>query len=171
MATTNLAMKTLRFLIVISLFPVLGFGQKEHSKIYTRAITEYLKAVNAKDKVTLDTLFVGPADKDVDENIKEIELPKEILKTKISKLTQAEGDRKAKYHKTFVFVNIIGTISKEHAEFMFITFIVENGPAKASWLPQHNGYFDFKFSSQKKEFVLEKQRFEYSYSNKYTEKK
>jgi hypothetical protein len=160
-----------RFLVFISLLPNFAFGQKEKSKIYTQAITEYIKAVNAKDKVTLDTLFIGPMDKDVDENIREIELPKEILKTKISKLTQTEGDRKAKYHKTFVFVNIVGIISKERAEFMFITFIVEKGPVKAAWFPKHNSHFDFNYDTKKKEFVLEKQRFEYTYSNKYTEKK
>lgn len=164
-------MKILRFLIVISLFPVLGFGQKEHSKIYSQAIADYLKVVNTKDKVTLDTLFVGPMDKDVDENIRGIALPKEILKTKISKLTEEEGNRKAKYHKTFVFVNIVGIISKEYAEFMFITFMVENSGVKAAWFPLHNRYFIYKYDAKKKEFVLDKQRSEYNYSNKFTEKK
>ncbi|MBP7810641.1 MAG: hypothetical protein KA163_15215 [Bacteroidia bacterium] len=164
-------MKTLRFFIVIFLFPVFAIGQTDNSKIYSQAITEYLKTVNTKDKTILDTLFVGPMDKDVDEDISEIKLPKEILKTKISKLTQEEGDRKAKYHKTFVFVNIVGIISKEHAEFMFITFMVENSGVKAAWFPQHNNYFIYKYDTKKKEFVLDKQRSEYNYSNKFTEKK
>ena len=160
-----------RLFIFIFLLPLFVSGQKENSKIYAQAITEYIKAVNVTDKISLDTLFVGPMAEDVDGNIKEIELPKEILKTKISKLTQAEGDRKVLYRKTFVFANIIGTISKDRVEFMFITFIAEHSPIRTNWWPKHNSYFNFKYDATKKEFVLEKQRFEYTYSNKYTEKK
>lgn len=163
--------RIISFIILTTVFSEFSYGQKDNSKIYAQAIAEYLKAVNAKDKATLDTLFVGPMDAEVDESIKDIKLPEEILKTKISKLTQAEGDRKAVYHKTFVFTNIIGTISKEHAEFIFVTFIVENSDGKTAWLPQHNSYFIFKYDTKKKEFVLEKQKSEYNYSNKFTEKK
>jgi hypothetical protein len=168
--------KVILIIIAIGVFSIQSYPEKQSkgyslTTIYTQAITAYLKAVKETDKLSIDTLFVGPMDKDVDENISEIELPKEILKTKISKLTQEEGDRKVMYRKTFVFTNIIGIIPKERAEFMFITFIVEKGPVKAAWFPKHNSHFDFNYDAKKKEFVLEKQRYEYTYSNKYTEKK
>lgn len=156
----------IRLVVFIFSFPICLFGQlskQEETKLYTQALTEYIKSVNATDKFSLDTLFVGPMDKDVDENIKDIELPTEILNTKILKLTQEEGDRKVKYKKTFIFANIIGTLSKDHAKFLFITFIVENGPSKANWFPKHNFEADFNYDPQTKAYKLEKQRFEYSY--------
>jgi hypothetical protein len=160
----------IRSVILILLFPICVYGQlskQEKTKLYSLAITEYIKSVNATDKLILDTFFVGPINNELDESIHNVELPKEILKTKISKLSEEEGRRKVEYHKNFVFANVIGTFSKDHAQFIFVTFMVEKGPARTDWLPKHNYIVDLNYDVQTKAYKLEKQRFEYQYSNKY----
>jgi hypothetical protein len=161
-----------KVLIIIFIFPLFVFGQsvsslkkEEQTKIYSQAITEYIRSMNTIDLLNFDTLFVGP-----DEYLHDVQLPKEILKTKIARLTQEEGDRKAEYRKTFVFANVIATISKDHAEFIFVTFITEKALGKAAWLPKHNYVVDLNYDPKTKEYKFEKQRFEHKYSNKYTKK-
>lgn len=158
-------------IILFFFFPLCFYGQmhlskQDETKLYTQAITEYIKSVNEIDKLTFDTLFVGPVDP---EYIQNVELPKEILKTKIAKLTEEEGQRKVEYHKNFVFANVIA-ISKEHAEFIFVTFIVEKSPTKTDWWPKHNYVVNFNYDPKTKVYLFDKQRFEYKYSNKYTKK-
>ena len=157
-------MKALKVLLIFILFPVFVMAQQtDVNKVYAQAITEYLTALNKTDKLTLDTLFVGPIDEEFEESIKDIDLPKEILKTKISKLKQVEGDRKVKYCKGFIFVNIIATLSKDQAKFLFVTFNVEKGASKANWYPKHNFNVNFNYDSQTKAYKLDKQNFEYLY--------
>ena len=143
-------------------------SKQEETKLYSQAITEYIKSVNATDKLFFDTLFVGPINDDVEESIQNVELPKEILKTKIVKLKEEEGNRKAEYRKTFVFANVIATVSKQHAQFLFVTFIAEKSNGKAAWLPKHNFVVDLNYDPKTKAYVYDKQRFDYNYSNKYT---
>lgn len=163
----------IRFYILAFFIPLFVNGQssfnlskQEETKIFTIAIHDYLIALDKGDTLKFDTLFVGPMDKDVDENIKNIELPKEILQTKIAKLTEMEGRRKVEYHKTFVFVNIIGTITPVRAEFIFITFVVAKEQNKPAWRPQHNFVFYYKYDGTKKEYVFDRQKLDYQYAKK-----
>ena len=84
------------------------------------------------------------------------------------KLKEEEGNRKVGYRKNFVFANVIATISKDHAEFLFVTFIVDKGQGKANWWPKHNFIADFIYDPQSKTYIPGKQKFVYNYSNKYT---
>jgi hypothetical protein len=67
-----------------------------------------------------------------------------------------------------VFANVIATVSKQHAQFLFVTFVVEKSPGKAAWLPKHNFVADFNYVPKTKAYIFDKERFEYNYSNKFT---
>lgn len=150
----------------VSVFAQFPMSKQQETKVYTQAITEYLKAVKTTHQVELDTLFVGPNDPDFDENICDVILPKEILKTKLMKLNQKEGERKANYNKSIVFANVIGALGTKSADFIFVTFNVEKGKEKTLWTPQHNFYVYFKYDPKTKGYIYDRQRFEYNYPKK-----
>lgn len=156
----KISLKYAQALIFISIFPVFTFGQTsnefqkdDHAKIYSQAIAEYIRAVYKKDKSGLDTLFIGKHP-----DFPSIQLPAMIQDTKVMLLTTDEADKKLQYRKSLVYINMFGWITKDRAEFILVTFF--NG-----YRPQHNCLIDFKYNSKRKEFELDKLRFEYPYSN------
>jgi hypothetical protein len=161
----------LRLLIYILTFPLFCSGQsnfpstQDKSKLYSKAIEEYLKAVAKNDKSNIDSLFVGQYD-----DLKDIKLPSIILNTKMVLLTNdEEGAKKLNYRKSYDYVNIAELkFSKDRAEIGFIRFLVEKSNGKVSSWPIHNGYTNFNYDSKKNQFNLDKVYFEYPYSNNYT---
>lgn len=163
-------MKVICFLFI---FPTFVFGQGTFSlpkevetKGYTQAIAEYIKAIYAKDKTSFDTLFIGKY-----KGFPNIELPNTIQNTKILLLTSEEAEKKLQYRKSFTYINMIGDFWKNTCNFKLVVFITEKLPLKINWWPLHDCIIDFTYSLKKNVFDLKTLRFDYSYSNKYTEKK
>ena len=124
-------------------------GKVELAKIYSQAIEEYIRAVSEKEKTNFDTLFLG---KQLD--FPDIDLPTTIGRTKIRLLAQeAIGNKKSIYSQSSPYINLIGFVESDRAEFIFVTFYPE-------FQHRYDCYMDFRYDSEKKEFDLDKLRIE-----------
>ena len=145
--------------IMVFLLPLFVYGQSTYSppkseliKDYSQAIAEYIKAVHQKDKISIDTLFFGKHDQFPD-----IKLPAEIQNTKIAVLLPAEADRKRKYRESLIYINMVATISKEKAEYIFVTFY-------PGYTHQYDCVINFKYNSTLKQFEKKSLEFkDYAY--------
>lgn len=99
----------------------------ELTKIYTQAIAEFIKAVYKKDKTTFDTLYFGKHVFGQPDDFPDIELPQTIEKIQIRLVTPDVGQKKQAEQKSLVYINMMGWVDNEKAEFILVTFkTVEN---------------------------------------------
>ena len=121
----------------------------ELAKLYTRAIEAYIRASNQKEQSSFDSLFIGKQG-----DFPEIELPAFINSTKVHLLKQEDIDNnKSLYKKSSPFINLIGFIEADKAEFIFVTFY-------PGFNHQYDCYINYRFNALKKEFDLDKLRIE-----------
>jgi len=123
------------------------------AKIYVQAIAEFIKAANKKDKITFDTLFFGKHVYGQADDFPDITLPETIEQTPIRLITPELGLKKQQERKSLVYINLIGWVEKETAEFLLVVF--SNGAAH-----QYDYTIDFNFNPTQKEFELDKIFFE-----------
>ena len=155
--------------LLISIFSLLFFGigqstnfssKADLTKIYSQAITDFIKAVNKKHKTSFDTLFFGKHVYGQPDDFPDIELPKTIANTQIRLISPEDGLKKQKARKSLVYVNMVGWVGQDKAEFIFVTF--SNGCEH-----QYDCFINYKYDAKKREFDLDKLRFEYYlYKNK-----
>jgi len=94
----------------------------ELASIYTQAIAEFIKAAYKKDQTTYDTLYFGKHVYGQPDDFPEIELPERIEKTEIRLVTPEVGQVIQTARKSLVYVNLIGWVDKEQAEFVVVVF-------------------------------------------------
>lgn len=121
--------------------------------IYVQSIAAYIKAVNKEYHITFDTLFFGKHVYRQPDDFPDIDLPKSIENTPIVLISPEAGLQKQKERKSLFYINLIGAVDAETAEFIFITF--SNGCEH-----QFDAFINFKFDKNIKGFVLEEPRFE-----------
>jgi hypothetical protein len=156
-----------RILFFIFSLPILGISlslnltsKSDLTKIYSQGIADFIKAVNEKHKTSFDTLFFGKHVYGQPDDFPDIELPKTIENIQIRLISPEEGLKKQKARKSLVYVNMVGWVGQEKAEFVFVTF--SNGCEH-----QHDCFINYKYDSKQKKFDLDKLRFEYYlYKNK-----
>lgn len=132
----------------------------ELTKIYTQAIAEFIKAAYKKDKTTFDTLYFGKHVFGQPDDFPDIELPQIIEKTQIRLVTPEVGQKKQAEQKSLVYINMIGWVDNERAEFILVIF--KNGGE------HHFDYFiNFIHNTSSDKFELDKIEFEnYLHSNR-----
>ena len=97
--------------------------QKEKlTHIYTQAIAEFIKAAYKKDKTTFDTLYFGKHVFGQDDDFPDIELPTTIEKTQIRLIAPELGNKIQNERKSLVYVNMMGWVNNEKAEFILVIF-------------------------------------------------
>ncbi len=131
----------------------LKLQKDELTKIYTQAIAEFIKAVYQKDKITFDTLYFGKHVYGQPDDFPDIELPETIEKVQIRLVSPEVGQKKQAERKSLVYVNMMGWVDKEKAEFLLVVFI--NGGEH-----QYDYFINFNYNSSTKEFDLYKIEFE-----------
>lgn len=118
-------------------------------KMYSQAIVEYLKAAGENNHVKYDTLFFG---RHVD--FPDIDLPATIKGTKIFVLNPEEIEtNKGVYSKSAPYINLMGWVNDEKAEFIAFTFFPE-------FRHQYDYFINYRYHSQVKEFQLEEVAYE-----------
>ncbi|MCD6010805.1 MAG: hypothetical protein K0Q79_667 [Flavipsychrobacter sp.] len=122
--------------------------QEGEAQAYTKAIAEYIKEVYTKGKQLPDTLFIG---RNID--FPDITLPATIEQARIVLLTSEEAQQKLAYRKTLVYLNVMGWIEKDKAEFLIVRF--------NEFKPQHNCHIYFERSEGM--LVLDSLGFNYPY--------
>ncbi|HZV68648.1 MAG TPA: hypothetical protein VFG10_03860 [Saprospiraceae bacterium] len=129
------------------------------TKIYTQAIAEFIKAAYQKDKTTFDTLYFGKHIYGQPDDFPDIELPETIENTQIRLVSPEVGQKKQAERKSLVYVNMIGWVEKEKAEFVLLVF-TKGGEH------QYDYFINFNYSSSSDKFELDKIEFEnYLHSN------
>lgn len=121
-----------RLLIFVFLLPLSGIGQStavpaktELEKIYTRAIADFIKAANEKNKTYFDTLFFGNRKNGQPDDFPNIQLPGVIENTQIRLISPEAGKLKQKERPSRIYINMLGWVDKKKAEFVF--FVFSNG--------------------------------------------
>ncbi len=100
----------------------LNMQKDELTKIYTQAIVAFIKAAYKKDKTTFDTLYFGKHVYGQPDDFPDIELPQTIEKTQIRIVAPEVGQKKQTEHKSLVYMNMMGWVDSEKAEFVLVVF-------------------------------------------------
>lgn len=128
--------------------------QKEDlTKIYSQAIGDYIRHVNKEYNLTFDTLFFGKHVHGQPEDFPDIELPLSIENTHIKLVSPEQGEETQKENKASFYINLIGWVNSDAADFIFVTF--SNGFAH-----QFDCFITYKYDTNKKDFALKTTRFE-----------
>ncbi len=124
------------------------------TKIYSLAIAEYIRAVGKNDKTTFDALFFGKHVYGQPDDFPDIELPETIENTKVRLVLPDAGLKLQKESKSRVYINMMGWVNKNSAEFILVTF--SNGGEH-----RLDCYINYMYNAAQGKFDLEKLRLEY----------
>jgi hypothetical protein len=104
-----------RLFISLIILPLIVFCQStdfptkgDLTKIYSQAISEFIKAVKKEQKTGFDTLFFGKHVYGQPDDFPDIELPETIEGTHIRLLSPEGGLKKQKERKSLVYINMVG---------------------------------------------------------------
>lgn len=123
--------------------------KKRVVKVYAQAIANYLKAAEEHNQMKYDTLFFG---RHVD--FPDIDLPATIKGTQIFVLSPEEIEtNKAVYSKSAPYINLIGWVNNDKAEFIAVTFFPE-------FRHQYDYFINYRYTPELKEFQLEELAYE-----------
>ena len=125
----------------------------ELTKIYTEAIAVFIEAAYKKDRITFDTLYFGKHVYGQADDFPDIELPQIIDKTQIRLVSPEFGQKIQAERKSLVYVNMMGWIEKEKAEFLLVVF--SNGAEH-----QYDYIINFIYNTSTNKFDLDKIEFE-----------
>lgn len=124
-------------------------GQPDMARMYARAIEAYMGAVGQKDSTGFDTLFIGKIF-----DFPDITLPATINGTKILLLTQEEvNSKKSVYRQTAPYINLMGFVENDNAEFIFVTFY-------PGFNHQYDYYINYRYNPEKEELEPQNSRIE-----------
>jgi hypothetical protein len=148
-------------IILIIFLPLVGIGQSSHSpskadltRIYSQAIADFIKAVKEKHRTSFDTLFFGKHVYGQPDDFPDIELPQTIENSQVRLITPENGLKKQKERPSLVYINMIGWVDQDKADFIFVTF--SNGCAH-----QYDCFSNYIYDVKRKSYSLEQVRFEY----------
>lgn len=134
--------------------------KKELTKLYTQAIGDYILLVKKEYNLTFDTLLFGKHVNGQPGDFPDIVLPAIIENTKIKLVSPEQGEKYQKEHKASFYINLIGWVNADTADFIFVTF--SDGSAH-----QFDCFITYKYNTTEKEFFIKSTRFEnYRYKKK-----
>lgn len=125
----------------------------ELTKVYTQAISEFIKVVYRKHKTIFDTLYFGKHIYGQPDDFPDIELPTTIENIQIRLVTPEIGQKIQAERKSLVYINMMGWVDKEKAEFVLVVFT--NGGEH-----QYDYFINFNYNTSINKFELEKIEFE-----------
>src|SRR5574343_116433 len=145
-----------RLILFIFLYPFFVFGQSarfptklDFTKIYCKAISDFIKDAKEKTKSNFDTLYFGKRKNGQPDDFPDIKLPEKIENTHIRLISPEVGTLKQKELKSRVYINMVGWVDNKKAEFLF--FVFSNG-----FDHQFNYTINYRFNVKLKEFELVK---------------
>jgi hypothetical protein len=148
-----------RVLFFFLILPIFALGQTNNlstkaklTKTYTKAIADFIKAANKKNKFNFDTLFFGKHVYGQPDDFPDINLPKTIEKVEIIVITTKLAVKKQKEKKLRIYINLMAWVDKENANFLFVVF--SNGFAH-----QYDYSINYKYNIKIREFELKKLEF------------
>lgn len=146
-------------IIFIFFLPIFSVGQSakfptksDLTKIYSQAIADFIKDATKSHKANFDTLYFGKRKNGQPDDFPNIELPTTIEKIQVRLISPEAGKIKQKERKSRIYINMIGWVDKENADFMFYVF--SNG-----FDHQYNYTINYKYNTKLKRFELDKLEF------------
>ena len=128
-------------------------SKDELTKIYAQAIALYIRSVHADYPITFNTLYFGKHVYGQPDDFPDIQLPETIAHIPIRLVTPEAGSQKQKEHKSSWYINLIGWVDAQKADFTFVTF--SNG-----FEHQFDFFAVYTYNAQSKAFELATSRFE-----------
>lgn len=105
----------------IALSDSMSLKPPQFESLFVSAITEYINVMKQKEGIVVHTLFFG---KNVD--FPDVQLPDTINHVRIMVLPEDRVNAmKLSYSRTSPYVNAVGWINQDAAEFIFVTFYPE----------------------------------------------
>lgn len=123
------------------------------TKIYSQAIGDYIRLVNSEYSLTFDTLFFCKREFGQVEDFPDIDLPAIIENTNIKLISPDQGKRIQTDRKSSFYINLIGWVNSDNAEFIFVTF--SNG-----FVHQFDCFIKYSYNTKKQAFEVDNSRFE-----------
>lgn len=123
------------------------------TKIYSQAIADYIKEVSKQDLMVLDTLYFGKRNNGQPDDFPDIILPETINNIKIRLIEPEVGKKLQEEKKSGIYINLIGWVDEDSAEFIFVTF--SNG-----FEHKFDYHIYYEYDSDRMEFDLTKSRIE-----------
>lgn len=102
-----------------------GVAQEENThlaKIYSQAISDYITEVSKQELLLLDTLYFGKRNNGQPDDFPDIVLPETISNIKIRLVEPELGKTLQEEKKSRVYINLVGWVEEDNAEFIFVTF-------------------------------------------------
>ena len=129
-------------------------AQKLLTEAYIQAIKHFITAVEEKDHLSMDTLFIAKRRNGQPDDFPDLELPATIQNVAICLVADnAVAQPKHLFRPKAPFVNMMGWVEEAQAEFLFVAFYPE-------FKHQYDCYLNYNYDTQNKTFVLESQRIE-----------
>jgi hypothetical protein len=123
------------------------------TEIYTQAIDEFINAAKIHSKITYDTLYFGKRNYGLKDDFPDIVLPSTIENTHIRLIAPEMGMKWQKERKSLVYINMIGWVEKEEAEFLMVVF--SNGAQH-----QYDYHIHFTYDDALRQYKLDNIQFE-----------
>ncbi|HRI58128.1 MAG TPA: hypothetical protein PK228_00310, partial [Saprospiraceae bacterium] len=123
------------------------------TKIYSRAISDYITEVSKQDLMVFDTLYLGKRNNGQPDDFPNIVLPATINNIEIRLIEPEVGKKLQEEKKLSVYINLIGWVDKDKAEFIFVTF--SNG-----FEHKFDCHIYYQYDSDRMEFDLTKSQIE-----------
>jgi hypothetical protein len=123
------------------------------TRIYSLAISDYITEVSKQHLITFDTLFFGKRNNGQPDDFPDIVLPDIIKNCQIRLIDPEVGKKLQEEKKSRVYINLIGWVNKDKAEFFFVTF--SNG-----FEHKFDFHINYKYNLERNEFELAKSRIE-----------
>lgn len=125
----------------------------ELTKIYSQAIEEFIKVSYKHNKTTFDTLYFGKHVNGQPEDFPNIELPEIIEEVQVRLVNPQQGEKLLSENVNRNYVNLIGFVESERAEFIFVVF-------SDGFTHEFDYYLNFINNLSINKFVLDKIDFE-----------
>lgn len=143
-----------KLITLLFFLPLFTFGQSKAfptkadlTKIYTQAISDFIKSANKKNKTAFDTLYFGKRKNGEPDDFPNITLPKIIENTSIQLISPETGAKKQKENNKRVYINLIGWVEKDNIEFIFVVF-------SNVFAHQYDYHIHYSYNEKLKEFKL-----------------
>lgn len=92
------------------------------SKLYIRAIRDFIRASQKEYRLHFDTLYIGKHVYGQPDDFPDIELPETIDSTAIRIIAPEDGMRIQRERKNAYYINIFSWIQDQRAEFVLVSF-------------------------------------------------
>ncbi len=97
-------------------------GQNKLTHLYSQAIADYITEVHKQNLIVFDTLFFGKRRNGQPDDFPEIVLPERIQQIPVRLVSPEEGKTLQEEKMSRVYINLMGWVEEDNANFIFVTF-------------------------------------------------